>query len=136
MIFSVLFLPIVFLIHLFSLFKYEKWIIPNNEILIVVLLIFIFYSLTIIITRPLRSEILQGYKLIESKIIESKYDFIDKQDRFSSEFRKYVIIADAEKFIVTEDQYKGADINDLLVIHMTPLRKMRLKIKIEKNTRA
>jgi hypothetical protein len=132
--FFIIFLMLIFLIHLFALAKYDKWIIPHYEILILLFVGAICYIMTIFITRPLRIEIQNGQKIVEYRTIEDKCDFIDKQDRFSSEYRKYVIIADKNKFIVTEEQYSNAQINDLLVVHITPLREERLKIEIEKNT--
>lgn len=128
----IIFLMITFLVHLFSLFKYDKWIIPNYEILMLVLLIATFYLITFLITRPLRSEIRKGQKFIESRIIINKYVIVDTLHKYSSEVNNYVIATDTEKFLVTEDQFKNAEKNDLLVVHKTPLREMELKIELKK----
>lgn len=125
---------VVFIIHLFILVKINKWIIPNYEIFVIIGLVTIFYVMTYLITRQIRSEIQQGQKIIELKKIEEKNDFLDKQDRFSSEYRKYVIVADGQEFVVIEEQYKIAEISDLLAIHKTPLREMTLRVEIEKIT--
>lgn len=63
-----------------------------------------FYYATHFFTKELRAEILYGYKTIEFKTIDEKYDFIDKRDRFSTEFKKFVIISVGQKYMVTEDQ--------------------------------
>jgi hypothetical protein len=60
--------------------------------------------MTYLIKRQIRNEIQQGQKIIELTKIEEKHDFLEKQDRFSTDYRKYVIVADGQEFVVTEEQ--------------------------------
>ena len=70
--------------------------------------------------------------MIVFKKIEEKSDFMDKQDRFSPTFKKYVIFASGQKYVVTEEQYKKAEVSDYLAVHMTPLRELTIKTEILK----
>jgi hypothetical protein len=83
-------------------------------------------------TRELRTEIKDGRKIILYKLIEEKQDFMDRQDRFSPEVRKYVILAGGKKYLVTEEQYKKAEVSDYLVVHLTPKRELTIKTEILK----
>jgi len=119
-------------LHLILFLKTERWTIPSFEILVLIGSATIFYFATRYFTREIRDEIQGGYKIIEHKQIERKYDFMDKQDRLSSEFRKFIIIAGGQEFVVTEEQYKKAEVSDILAIYLTPKREKRIKIEIEK----
>jgi hypothetical protein len=128
------FFMIYMLTHLLFYLNIEKWIIPRFELLIVFGILFTTLLLTFILSRQLRNEIETGTKIIEFKTIEDKHSYIDRQDRLSKEFTKYVIIASGERFIVTEELYKTADISDYLLVHKTTEREIELKLEIKKNT--
>lgn len=100
------------------------------EILVITGTVILTHFVTKYFTRELRSEIRDGRKIIAFKSIEKKYDFTDMQDRFSPEFKKYVILADVRKFAVEEDQYMKAEVSDYLAVHMTPLRESIINIEI------
>lgn len=129
-----MFLMFMILIHLLVFAKTDKWAIPNFEILLIIGSVTVFYLATFLFTREIREEILDGYKIIEFKTIERKYDFMDKQDRLSTEFRKFVIIASGQEFVVTEAQYNEAEVSDYLTVHLTPKRERAIKIEIIKNS--
>jgi hypothetical protein len=112
--------------------KTDKWTIPDFEILVIIGSVTVLYFATFFFTRELRDEIQDGLKIIEFKTIEEKYDFMDKQDRLSVEYKKFVIIAGGQKYIVTEEQYNQAEISDYLTLHLTPKREKTLKIEITK----
>lgn len=126
------FLIVMVIIHLLIYIRADSFEILKLEILVITGTVILTYFLTIYFTRELRSEIRDGRKIIVFKSIEEKYDFMDKQDRFSPEFKKYVILAGGQKFVVTEDQYEKAEVPDYLAVHMTPLRESIIKIEIVK----
>jgi hypothetical protein len=128
------FLIIYILTHLLYFLSFQKWIIPRFELLVFFGILFTTLLLTFILSRQLRAEIKMGTKTVEYKIIEDKHFFRDKQDRLSQEFTKYVIIASGEKFIVTEELYKKAEISDYLLVHKTPEREIELKLEVKKNS--
>lgn len=119
-------------LHLMIYIKTDKWTIPDFEILVIIGSVTVLYFATFFFTRELRDEIQDGLKIIEFKTIEEKYDFMDKQDRLSVEYKKFVIIAGGQKYIVTEEQYNQAEISDYLTLHLTPKREKTLKIEITK----
>ena len=127
-----MFLMFMILIHLLVFAKTDKWTIPNFEILLIIGSLTVFYLATFLFTREIREEILDGHKIIEFKTIERKYDFMDKQDRLSTEFRKFVIIASGQEFVVTETQYNEAEVSDYLTVHLTKKRERTIKIEILK----
>jgi len=127
-----MFLMFMILVHLLVFVKIDKWTIPNFEILLIIGSTTVFYFATFLFTSEIRGEILDGYKIIEFKTIERKYDFMDKQDRLSTEFRKFVVIASGQKYVVTEAQYNEAEVTDYLTVHMTPKRERTIKIEILK----
>ena len=102
------------------------------EILVITGTVILFYFLTTYFTRELRSEIRDGRKIIIFKLIEEKINYMDRQDRFSPETKKYVIHTNEQKYLVTEVQYKEAEVSDYLVIHMTPLSELIIRIEIVK----
>jgi hypothetical protein len=102
------------------------------EILVIASSVIVTYFVTTYFTRDLRSEIRDGQKIIIFKLIEEKYDFIDKQDRFSPDVKKYVILAGGQKYTVTKEQYKKAEVSDYLVVHNTPIRELTIKTEIYK----
>jgi hypothetical protein len=110
----------------FEIFKLEIFVITGTVVLT--------YFVTNYLTRDLRFEINEGKKKIVFKEIQEKFDFLDKQDRFSPEIKKYVIIANSQKFLLTEEQYQTAEISDYLAVHMTPLRELTIKVEILKKT--
>jgi hypothetical protein len=128
----IVYLVLFLLMHLLIYAKTNRWTIPNLEILLIIGLLIVTYFLSKYFTRELRREIQDGYKTIEFKPIENKYDFMDKQDRFSLELKKYVIVAKGKKYVVTEEEYKKAEISDYLAVHLTPLREKSIKIEILK----
>ena len=85
-----------------------------------------------IFTKALRTEILEGRKTIVFKEIGQKYDFMDRHDRFSREQRKFILVAGGTKYVVTEEQYRNADVSDMLKIQRTPLREQLIGIEIVK----
>ena len=128
------FFMIYMLTHLLFYLNIEKWIIQRFELLIAFGILFTTLLLTFILSRQLQNEIETGTKIIEFKTIEDKHSYIDRQDRLSKEFTKYVILASGERFIVTEELYKTADISDYLLVHKTTEREIELKLEIKKNT--
>ena len=109
----------------------NKWIIDEFEIPLNLILITLFYFATKQASRKIKKEIELGEKIVEYKIIEEKYDHLDRQDRFSDAYKKYIIIAERERFVVTEEQYNKAEISNFLAVHKTPVREMILKTEIE-----
>jgi len=128
-----MFLMFMVFLHMMIYFKTEKWTIPDFEILVIIGSATVFYFASFFFTKELRDEIQDGNKIIEFKTIEEKYDFMDKQDRLSVEFKKFVIIAGGQKYIVTEEQYHQAEVSDYLAVHLTPKREKTLKIEITKS---
>lgn len=120
------------LIHLVIYANTEKWIIPGFELVIMFGSLFTMLLLAFIFSQQLRKEIEDGTKIIEYLIIEDKHSYIDRHDRLSTEFTKYVIIAGDKKFTVTEELYKTAEISDSLLVHKTPKREIELKLEIKK----
>jgi len=108
----------------FEILKLEISVISGTVILT--------YFLANYFTRELRTEIKDGRKIILYKLIEEKQDFMDRQDRFSPEVKKYVILAGGKKDLVTEEQYKKAEVSDYLVVHLTPKRELTIKTEILK----
>ena len=126
------FFMVYMLTHLLFYANTEKWIIPRFELLIAFGILFTTLLLTFIFSRQLRKEIEAGTKIIEYKTIVDKHTYIDRQDRLSKEFTKYVIIASGKRFTVTEELYKTADISDYLLVHKTTEREIELKLEIKK----
>jgi len=126
------FLIVMAIIHLLIYVRTDNFEILKLEILVITGTVILTYFVTNYFTRELRSEIRDGRKLIVFKKIEEKSDFMDKQDRFSPEFKKYVIFASGQKYVVTEEQYKKAEVSDYLAVHMTPLRELTIKTEILK----
>lgn len=126
------FLIVMTIIHSLIYIRSDNFEIPKLEIFIIIVTVILTYFLTKYFTRELRSEISDGRKMIVFKKIEDKSEFMDKQDRFSSEFKKYIIFADGQKYVVSEDLYKKAEISDYLAVHMTPLRELTIKTEILK----
>ena len=126
------FLIVMAIIHLLIYVRTDNFEILKLEILIITGTVILTYFVTNYFTRELRSEIRDGRKMIVFKKIEEKSDFMDKQDRFSPEFKKYVIFASGQKYVVTEEQYKKAEVSDYLAVHMTPLRELTIKTEILK----
>jgi hypothetical protein len=129
-----MFLMFMILVHLLLYAKTNKWTIPNFEILLIIGSMTVFYFATFLFTREIRGEIQDGHKIIEFKIIERKYDFMDKQDRLSTEFRKFVIVASGQEYVVSEAQYNDADVSDYLTVHLTPKRERTIKMEIMKTS--
>jgi hypothetical protein len=127
-----MFLMFMILVHALIFAKTGKWIIPNYEILFVIGSIIVFYFLTFLFTGEIRREILEGQKIIEFKTIEGKYDFMNKQDRLSTEFRKFVIVASGQEYVVSESQYNEAEVADYLEVHLTSKRERTIKIELLK----
>lgn len=126
------FLIVLAIIHLLIYVRTDNFEILKLEILVITGTVILTYFVTNYFTRELRSEIRDGRKMIVFKKIEEKSDFMDKQDRFSPEFKKYVIFASGQKYVVTEEQYKKAEVSDYLAVHMTPLRELTIKTEILK----
>jgi hypothetical protein len=80
----------------------------------------------------LTKEIQKGIKIIEYLPFSEKYSQIDKQDKFSKEHTKYVIIGENKKFVVTKEQFDRAESGDYIMVHKTPIRNSILKIEIFK----
>lgn len=118
------------LVHLLIFINTQKWIIPNYELLVDLGLSLIIFVLTKYLTKDLRKEIELGTKIIENKLIENKVEYVDKQDRFSSEYTKYEIVAEGDKFIVNKDEYQKAELNDNLAIHKTSIREKIIRTEI------
>lgn len=129
-----IFFMIYLLTHLLHYANTDEWRIPKYELLIDFGFLFTTRLLTFIISRSLRKEIEVGTKLIEYKTIEDKHTYLDRQDRFSKEFTKHVIIANGKKYSVTEELYKKAVISDYLIVHKTAERAIELKLEILKTT--
>lgn len=129
-----IFLMFMILVHILIFAKTEKWTIPNYEILMVTGTMTVFYFVTFLFTGNIRREIIEGRKIIEFKMIERKYDFMDKQDRLSTEFRKFVIVASGQEHVVSEAQYNEAEISDYLTVHLTSQRERTIKLEILKTS--
>ena len=129
-----MFLMFMILVHLLLFAKTDKWTIPNFEILLIIGSMTVFYFTTFLFTREIIAEIQDGHKIIEFKTIERKYDFMDKQDRLSSEFRKFKIVASGQEYVVSEAQYNDADVSDYLAVHLTPKRERTIKMEIIKTS--
>jgi len=127
-----LFLMFMILVHVLIFAKTEKWTIPDYEISLVIGSIIVFYFLTFLFTEEIRREIIEGRKIIEFKTIERKYDFMDKQDRLSAEFRKFVVVASGQEYVVSESQYNEAEVSDYLAVHLTSKRERTIKIELQK----
>lgn len=125
-----LFLMFMAFVHLLVFIKTEKWMLPNFEVILIIGSMTVTYLASYFLTRELRGEIKDGLKTIELKIIESKYDFMDKQDRLSSEFKKFVIIASGKEYIVTEGEYIKAEVSGYLSIHLSPKRKKIINLEV------
>jgi len=126
------FLIFMFIIQLLIYARTDSFEILKLEILVISGTVILTYFLTNYFTRELRTEIRDGRKIIVFKLIEEKQDFMDRQDRFSPEVKKYLILAGGQKYVVTEEQYKKAEVADYLVIHMTPIRELSIRIEIMK----
>ena len=126
-----LFLMLLFIFRMLLFVSTNKWIIDEFEIPLNLILITLFYFATKQASRKIKKEIELGEKIVEYKIIEEKYDHLDRQDRFSDAYKKYIIIAERERFVVTEEQYNKAEISNFIAVHKTPVREMILKTEIE-----
>jgi len=126
------FLILMFIIQVLIYARTDSFEILKLEILVISGTVILTYFLTNYFTRELRTEIRDGRKIIVFKLIAEKYDFMDKQDRFSPEVKKYVILAGGQKYVVTEELYKKAEVSDYLAVHMTPLRELTIKTEILK----
>lgn len=111
-----MFLMFMILVHALIFAKTEKWTIPNYEISLIIGSMTVFYFVMFLFTGGIRREILEGRKIIEFKTIERKYDFMDKQDRLSTEFRKFVIVASGQEYIVSEAQYNEAEVSFMSIL--------------------
>lgn len=127
------YLMILILIHILIYISYNQWTIPEYEIILVVSFTLLIFLLTKSFTRDLRSEIAKGEKKIEIYIVDKKYEYIDKDGLYSSEFTKFIIIAEGKRFVVKEEQYTDAKISDCLVVHKSLLREIVLKTEIVKS---
>jgi len=99
------FLIVMVVLHLLIYIRFDSFEKLQFEILVITGTMIFTFFVTKHSTRQLRSEIRDGRKIIVFKKIEEKSDFMDKQDRFSPEFKKYVILASGQKYVVTEEQY-------------------------------
>ena len=126
------FLIFMFIIQLLIYAWTDSFEILKLEILVISGTVILTYFLTNYFTRELRTEIRDGRKIIVFKLIEEKQDFMDRQDRFSPEVKKYVILAGGQKYVVTEEQYNKAEVSDYLVVHLTPIRELTIKTEILK----
>ncbi|QQS51220.1 MAG: hypothetical protein IPM71_00405 [Bacteroidota bacterium] len=133
---ATLFMMIIVLIQIFKLADSGLWNISALEILITFGLSLIVFVITHILTKQLRDDIHRGQKIIEFRIIENKFEYLDRQDRLSPEVKKYVVVADGEKYEISEKQYEVAEKTDLIAIHKTITREKRLKIEIQKTPAA
>jgi len=126
------FLIFMFIIQLLIYARTDSFEILKLEILVISGTVILTYFLTNYFTRELRTEIRDGRKIIVFKLIEEKQDFMDRQDRFSPEVKKYLILAGGQKYVVTEEQYNKAEVSDYLVVHLTPIRELTIKSEILK----
>jgi hypothetical protein len=126
------FLSFYIVIHALVYNAREILIIPKYELVLVLCLLTITYFLKRNLTRTLTEEIQKGTKTIEYLAFSEKYSQIDKQDRFSKEQIKYVVIGDNKKFIVTKELFDSAEPGDYIMVHKTPVREKMLKIEIFK----
>jgi hypothetical protein len=126
------FLSVYFVIHALVYNGREILIIPKYELILIIGLLTITYFLRRGLTKSLTKEIQEGIKIIEYLPFAEKYNQIDKQNRFSKEHTKYVIIGENKKFVVTKEQFDRAESGDFIMIHKTPVRGRMLKIEIFK----
>lgn len=126
-----IFLMAYILFHLLLYVKTEKWIFTDFEVFIFIGLATLISLLTRYFTQQLRNEIDEGCKTIEYKTIKDKYSYTDRKDGLSSEYTKYVIVADQQKFVVSEDLYNQARVTGVIIVHLTPIREITLKIEIK-----
>jgi hypothetical protein len=59
---------------------------------------------------------------------------MSKQDRLSTEFRIFVIVASGQEYVVSEAQYNDADVSDYLTVHLTTKREKTIKMEILKTS--
>jgi hypothetical protein len=126
------FLIVMTIIQVLIYVRSDSFDILKLEILVIAATVILTYFVTNYFTRELRTEIRDGRKIIVFKLIAEKYDFMDKQDRFSPEVKKHVILAGGQKYVVTEELYKKAKVSNYLAVHMTPLRELTIKTEILK----
>lgn len=126
------FLTFYFVIHALVYNAREILIIPKYELVLIIGLLTITYFLKRSLDKSLTKEIQKGIKIIEYLPFSEKYSQIDKQDKFSKEHTKYVIIGENKKFVVTKEQFDRAESGDYIMVHKTPIRNSILKIEIFK----
>jgi hypothetical protein len=126
------FLSVYFLIHALVYNAKEVFIIPKYELVLIIGLLIITYFLKRGLSKSLTREIQKGIKIIEYLPFCEKYSQIYKEDRFSKEHTKYVIIGENKKFVVTKEQFDRAESGDYIMVHKTPIRERMLKIEIFK----
>jgi hypothetical protein len=129
-----IFLSVYIMIHALVYNGREILIIPKFESVLIIGLLLIAYFLKRGLTRALTKEIQEGVKTVEYLPFGEKYSQTDKQDRFSKEYTKYVIIGDNKKFVVTKEQFDRAESGDYIMIHKTPVRGRMLKMEIFKTS--
>jgi hypothetical protein len=121
---------VIAFIHALFYTKFGQFTFPKYEPIVLTAMIALAGFISNKMIKPLRNEIQTGNKIIEYLIVESKYDFNDKDNKDSSPYTKYVIVANGKKFVVPEVEYKKAEFSDYLAIHRSPIRGKIIKIEI------
>jgi len=125
---------ILTIIHLYIFLSFDSWLLPDFGVLLDLGMLTIVFLLTRLLSNNIKKEIIIGKKKIEFLKIERKYNYQDRDDRYSPEYTKYVLNANGKKFVVTEEQYLTADISDYIEVHKSFVREIELKRKIKKNS--
>lgn len=121
---------VIAFIHALFYIKFGQFTFPKYKPIVLTTMFALAGFISNKMIKPLRDEIQTGNKTIEYLIVESKYDFIDKDNQDSSPYIKYVIVANGKKFVVPGAEYKKAEFSDYLAIHKSPIRGKTIKIEI------
>jgi hypothetical protein len=102
--------------------------------LVVPLILFVTFIITIRTTRNRRKEIDDCFKEVRKYQIIDKISFWDDNPGFSGgPIMKYRLTSKYKRFSVSKELYERADVNDWVIEHETRLSKESLKIEILKN---
>lgn len=121
---------VIAFIHALFYVKFGQFTFPKYEAIALIAMITLAGFISNQLIKPLRDEIKTGSKTIDYLTIERKYDFIDKDNQYSSPYKKFVIVANGKKLVVPESEYEKAELSDFLAIHRSTIREKIIKIEI------
>jgi uncharacterized membrane protein len=116
----------LFVIAMFA--KYSM--LQTRDFYFTLMIISIAVFITSLSVKNLHSDIYMGVKFLFKYIIIQKLSYPDNEPGLGGEKMKYYLISEEKRFMVSEEQYSNAKINDLLIEHESPKSGISLKMVV------